>query len=71
MKSVFAFSLMAAAIAGSATSAFGEEKIQNTVNGDQAEAVDCSKQNWPHFSPTCLRNAGQATTVRIVTADRR
>jgi hypothetical protein len=71
MKSVFAFSLVAAAIAGSATSAFAQEKIQNTVTAEQAEAVDCSKQNWPNFSPACLRNAGQATTVRIITADRR
>jgi hypothetical protein len=70
MKSVFAFSLVAAAIAGSATSALGEEKIQTSVIGERAEAVDCSKQNWPNFSPTCLRNAGQATTVRIITADR-
>jgi len=71
MKSVFAFSLLAAAIAGSATSAFGEEKIQTSVPGERVEAVDCSKQNWPNFSPTCLRNAGQAATVRIITADRR
>jgi hypothetical protein len=71
MKSVLAFSLVAAAIAGSATSAFGEEKIQTTATDERVEAVDCSRQNWPNFSPTCLRNAGQATTVRIVTADRR
>jgi len=33
-------------------------------------ATDCSKQVWPHFAPTCLRN-DQAIVVRIVTADRR
>jgi len=71
MKSVFAFSLLAAAFAGSATSAFCEEKIQANLTSDRAEATDCSKQVWPNFSPTCLRNADQATTVRIITADRR
>ena len=71
MKSGLAFCLVAAAIAGSATTAFCEEKIQATVTGERAEALDCSKQVWPNFSPTCLRNVDQATTVRIVTADQR
>jgi hypothetical protein len=71
MKSALAFSLVAMAIAGSTTSAFCEEKVQTTVSGERAEVVDCSKQNWPNFSPTCLRNADLATAVRTVTADRR
>jgi hypothetical protein len=32
--------------------------------------VDCSKEVWPDFSPSCLRNAG-ATVVRFVTVNRR
>ena len=32
---------------------------------------DCSKQVWPHFTPSCLRNAGQATNVRRVSTERR
>lgn len=71
MKSVLAFSLVAAVVAGSATVAMCEEKVQAAVSSEQAEAVDCSKQNWPNFSPACLRNADQATTVRIITADQR
>jgi hypothetical protein len=71
MKSVLAFSLVAAALAGSTTGAFCEEKIQATATGERAEAIDCSKQVWPNFSPTCLRNVGQAAPVRIITADRR
>ena len=32
---------------------------------------DCSKQVWPNFTASCLRNAGQATNVRLVTTERR
>jgi hypothetical protein len=32
--------------------------------------VDCSKEVWPDFSPSCLRNAN-ATEVRLVTVNRR
>ena len=32
--------------------------------------VDCSKEVWPDFSPSCLRN-GNATVVRLVTVNRR
>ena len=32
---------------------------------------DCSTQVWPHFSPSCLRNADKAVAVRLVTADGR
>jgi hypothetical protein len=71
MKSVLALCLAAFAAVGSASGAFCEERVQGAVNAERAEAVDCSKQVWPHFSSTCLRNADHATTVRVVTADRR
>jgi hypothetical protein len=71
MKFVLAVCLVACAVAGSTTSAVCEERSQTTGEADRMEAIDCSKQVWPHFSPACLRNADQATTVRIVTADRR
>jgi hypothetical protein len=32
---------------------------------------DCSKQVWPNFSPSCLRNADRAINVRLVTTNRR
>jgi hypothetical protein len=32
---------------------------------------DCSKQNWPNFSPSCLRTADQAKNIRVVTSGRR
>jgi len=39
---------------------------------EKAETVvDCSKETWPNFSPSCLRNASQAVEVRLVTATRR
>jgi hypothetical protein len=42
-----------------------------TPTGKQDIAVDCTKEVWPHFSPSCLRNVDQATRVRMVTASRR
>jgi hypothetical protein len=71
MKSVLAVCLVACAVTVSSTGAMCEERTQAAGEAERAEAVDCSKQNWPNFSPTCLRNAGQAATVRIITADRR
>jgi hypothetical protein len=35
------------------------------------EAEDCSKQVWPHFSPSCLRTQDKGITVRLITSDRR
>ena len=32
---------------------------------------DCSKQVWPNFTHSCLRNARNATTVRLISTDRR
>lgn len=71
MKSVLALCVMVSAVAGLAGSASCEERVQAAVETERVEAVDCSKQVWPNFSPACLRNADQATTVRVVTADRR
>jgi hypothetical protein len=71
MKSMLAVCLVTGVMTASATSAMCEERAQVAGEAERAEAIDCSKQNWPNFSPTCLRNGGQATTVRIITADRR
>lgn len=70
MKSVLALCVIASASMGLAGSALCEERVQ-AVDAERTEAVDCSKQVWPNFSPACLRNADQATTVRVITADRR
>jgi len=52
------------------TIAFAEEgTIQPTQSANQI--ADCSKQVWPHFSPSCLRNADRAVSVRLVTTTRR
>jgi hypothetical protein len=71
MKSVLALCVVASASLGLAGSASSEERAQAVVEAERAEAVDCSKQVWPNFSPACLRNVDRATTVRVVTADRR
>ena len=43
-----------------------------TTQADKADKAteDCSKQVWPHFTPSCLRNADRATSVRLVTTNR-
>ena len=52
-------------------SAAGDEvTTPPTLIGKQV-AVDCTKEVWPHFSPSCLRNADQATQVRMVAVSRR
>jgi hypothetical protein len=45
----------------------------DTTSSDKANAPteDCSKQVWPNFTPSCLRNAGQTTHVRLLSTDRR
>jgi hypothetical protein len=41
---------------------------------DQAEVYDCITQGWPYYARSCLRdetrNAGRASSVRLVTPDR-
>ncbi len=76
MKFVLALCVVTLAYMGLAGSASCAERIQTAVEADRAEAdrpeaVDCSKQVWPNFSPACLRNVDRATPVRTVTADRR
>jgi hypothetical protein len=34
-------------------------------------AIDCTKEVWPNFSPSCLKNANRSIEVRLVTANRR
>lgn len=54
-----------------ATAAHAED---TTTSSDKANnsTEDCSKQVWPNFTPSCLRNAGQqATNVRLVSTERR
>jgi len=72
MKTLSALSLlMTIASVGLAVPAFaGEDVATSATNVKEDTATDCSKQVWPHFSATCLRN-DQARVVRIVTADRR
>jgi hypothetical protein len=45
----------------------------DTTSNDKANTPteDCSKQVWPNFTPSCLRNAGQTTQVRLLSTDRR
>jgi hypothetical protein len=52
--------------------AAGEQVAAPTVASAVKEGVtvDCSKEVWPDFSPSCLRNAN-ATVVRLVTVNRR
>jgi len=72
MKTLSALSLLLViASAGLAAPAFaGEEAATSATAVKEDTATDCSKQVWPHFTPTCLRN-DQATVVRVVTANRR
>ena len=63
--------LLVIASAGSATPALaGETAAKSATAVKEDTATDCSKQVWPHFTPTCLRN-DQATVVRVVTVNRR
>lgn len=47
-----------------------QPKIQQ-VRDSAAEAADCSKQVWPHFSDACLHSEGKGASVRVVTTERR
>ena len=53
-----------------ATTASAEEATTGPANADSA-TEDCSKQVWPNFSASCLRNADRALNVRLITASRR
>lgn len=54
-----------------ATAVSAQEAATQPVKADSATEEDCSKQTWPNFSPSCLRNADRAVNVRLVTANRR
>jgi hypothetical protein len=60
------FTVAAPAIAG--------DQIASAVTTPSAKAepvVDCSKETWPNVSQSCLRNANQATQVRLIIAPSR
>ena len=52
------------------TAVSAEEAVQQPVRADNV-TEDCSKQVWPNFSPSCLRNSDRGVNVRLVTVDRR
>ena len=71
MKILSALSLLVVvASAGLAPAFAGDEAATSATAVKEDTATDCSKQVWPHFTPTCLRN-DRATVVRVVTASRR
>jgi hypothetical protein len=53
--------------------ATGARAEHETIPSDKAHTSteDCSKQVWPNFTPSCLRNAGRATNVRLISTERR
>jgi hypothetical protein len=63
--------LSAIAVSILLTTAAGAEEI--TTQSDKADGAteDCSKQVWPHFSPSCLHNADRAVNVRLITDEPR
>jgi len=57
-----------------AGTAYASEQVATTIVAPKESAdapVDCSKETWLNFSPSCLRNANQAIEVRLITASRR
>jgi len=50
--------------------AAAEEQIAPIGSAKESVIVDCTKEVWPNFSPSCLRNAG-STVVRLITVNRR
>ena len=53
------------------TNAAATEEVTSQPVKAESATEDCSKQVWPNFSPSCLRNADRATNVRLVTVNRR
>ena len=37
----------------------------------KSTSIKADAEDWPHFSPSCIRNADKAVAVRLVTPDRR
>ena len=48
------------------TCAYAAEPATTATNAGNA-VEDCSKQTWPNFSQSCLKNADHTVNVRIVT----
>jgi hypothetical protein len=56
------------------TTASASEQVAGVAAPPPTKAenvVDCTKETWPNFSPSCLRNVNRAVEVRMVTATRR
>lgn len=53
-----------------ATCAYAAESTTTATNAGNA-VEDCSKQTWPNFSQSCLKNADHTVIVRIVTVTSR
>lgn len=70
MKILSAFSLLVVIASAGLAPAFASDEAATSAAVKEDTATDCSKQVWPHFTPTCLRN-DQATVVRVVAASRR
>jgi hypothetical protein len=64
---------IAALVLFSFSIAAADERLprKDDKSGQVQEAEDCSKQVWPHFSPSCLRTPDKGTNARLVTTDRR
>lgn len=62
--------LSAIAVSFLLTTAVSAEEAATQPKADSV-TEDCSKQVWPNFSPSCLRNTDRAVNVRLVTVDRR
>ena len=59
------------AVAAPAVAGDQVASVVTTPSAKAEAAVDCSKETWPNFSQSCLRNANQATQVRLITANSR
>jgi hypothetical protein len=71
MKILSALSLLVVIASAGLAPAFASDEAATSATAVKEDtATDCSKQVWPHFTPTCLRN-DQATVVRVVAASRR
>jgi hypothetical protein len=63
--------LAASNIQWATPSAAGEEVASAPATQvKENRTTDCSKENWPNFSPPCLRNTDRSTEVRQVVANR-
>jgi len=63
------FVLASATLATSATA--GEQSAPGVAPPRTADPViECSKETWPNFSASCLRNANSAVQVRLISGTR-